>query len=594
MGLDRKYVGEGYPLCSDLPAQHFLKQGATFILLGADPNPERHQDPSTWWDDAPKRLSLSADSNLGQKLCAKASRKKTAPCTFPAKVVLDEDIVCDGVECQLDSLRTFEVAPGIFYEYIRQPCVHQAFYNNAVLISRIRGTQGGSQGKYMCGDPRMESGSTSCCVAPADSSSSREGAELFSGERVSFDKASDRCTAIGKQLCLLPSLTSTECGSASSNGGCDRDGVEYWSTTPCGLRAKIDREGKVAIIHAPDGIANTNVEKMVQQNTKMFFRTDWENQASINALLQDYENECVAAGCETDPVDGYCVCDVSSVLDTPVYTSDTEIINTPIEELLSRMTIGALDPSETGTPVKEGVTKYLEGTVFQIVDHNGISHFRKNVKSYVGVGNGSLSFRNAVHFISLSDPEVRDALHETDAVLDQYLYHGNTAPFLATRFAQRFGISNPSPGYVTRIGTAFWTGRYEAGTFSFGSGKYGDLAATFAAVVLDREARNVVLDADPTHGALHEPYLKIVRTMRSLNFTSAQLTPMLYIYQNTQDTIGQQPHGLQSVFSFFKPQYQPAGKCFCSFGPPGLTMSYNFTLNFYFSFRRPSSRGSTH
>ena len=40
MGLDTTYVGDGYPLCSDLPWGHFLNKGATYRLLGGQPSPE--------------------------------------------------------------------------------------------------------------------------------------------------------------------------------------------------------------------------------------------------------------------------------------------------------------------------------------------------------------------------------------------------------------------------------------------------------------------------------------------------------------------------------------------------------------------------
>lgn len=88
-------------------------------------------------------------------------------------------------------------------------------------------------------------------------------------------------------------------------------------------------------------------------------------------------------------------------------------------------------------------------------------------------------------------------MYETDAALEHYFYHPNTAPFLAIRFAQRFGISNPSPRYVEAISSAFRTGIFTDGSTSIGSGVYGDLQATIAAVLLDRESQDVLLDADP-------------------------------------------------------------------------------------------------
>jgi uncharacterized protein (DUF1800 family) len=81
----------------------------------------------------------------------------------------------------------------------------------------------------------------------------------------------------------------------------------------------------------------------------------------------------------------------------------------------------------------------------------------------------------------------------------------NTAPFLAYQFIQRFVGSNPSPRFIATVATAFRDGEYEG----FGSGKYGDLAATFAAVLLDREARSVELDMDAASGQLREPLLKV-------------------------------------------------------------------------------------
>merc|ERR1719352_1587231 len=120
--------------------------------------------------------------------------------------------------------------------------------------------------------------------------------------------------------------------------------------------------------------------------------------------------------------------------------------------------------------------------------------------------------------MSLADPNIRDAQYETDAALEHYFYHPNTAPFLAIRLAQRFGNSNPSPRYIKTISAAFRTGVYDTAGTPIGSGEYGDMKATIAAVLLDRESQDPVLDADPMHGSLLEPFLKIVRLMRSLEF----------------------------------------------------------------------------
>jgi hypothetical protein len=60
MGLDRKYIGDGYPLCSDLPSQHFLAKGAKYVLLGSTPRMENQGSPSSWLQ------SDSCNSPLGE------------------------------------------------------------------------------------------------------------------------------------------------------------------------------------------------------------------------------------------------------------------------------------------------------------------------------------------------------------------------------------------------------------------------------------------------------------------------------------------------------------------------------------------------
>ena len=124
------------------------------------------------------------------------------------------------------------------------------------------------------------------------------------------------------------------------------------------------------------------------------------------------------------------------------------------------------------------------------------------MKSKVSFGSGRLSFRNPVHFMELDSFNERDAQYEIDAALEHYFYHHNTAPFLAIRIAQRFGMANPSPRLVDIAATAFRTGIYVAEGSQkdtvFGSGEYGSMEALVAAIVLDRESQNFLLDKDPS------------------------------------------------------------------------------------------------
>ena len=81
---------------------------------------------------------------------------------------------------------------------------------------------------------------------------------------------------------------------------------------------------------------------------------------------------------------------------------------------------------------------------------------------------------------------------------------------------QRFGTSNPSPGYIERVASAYKEGLLIYGGKTFGNGQYGSLEAMVAAVLLDVEARSPALDSDPSHGHLREPIIKMIGFMRSL------------------------------------------------------------------------------
>ena len=111
---------------------------------------------------------------------------------------------------------------------------------------------------------------------------------------------------------------------------------------------------------------------------------------------------------------------------------------------------------------------------------------------------------------------MQDMYHETDAVLDSLFYHPTHPPFMASRLIQRFGVSNPSPPFIERVATAYSIGSYSSNGKIFGSGKYGDLGALIAAILLDDETREVALDADAAHGHLREPLIKVLAFYRAM------------------------------------------------------------------------------
>lgn len=126
------WVGERYPLCADGPRQSFLKVGAQYHLRGGSSTPLMQSMSEAWdADETVKRLVLSPTSSLYAKLC---NPDTNGSCQYLNTVLIDENLPCDGVECRIDTLVTAQLAPGVFYEYVRQPCVHKTFYNNPTKV----------------------------------------------------------------------------------------------------------------------------------------------------------------------------------------------------------------------------------------------------------------------------------------------------------------------------------------------------------------------------------------------------------------------------------------------------------------------------
>lgn len=67
-------------------------------------------------------------------------------------------------------------------------------------------------------------------------------------------------------------------------------------------------------------------------------------------------------------------------------------------------------------------------------------------------------------------------------------------------------------------------------------------------VLLDREARSTTLDADPTHGQLREPLLKLFHLLRTFNFGSTKQP--LFHFDDLLQSIGQEHFHSPTVFNF--------------------------------------------
>lgn len=408
MGLNRRYVGDGLPLCADLPDRHFLRPGAMYRLLGSAAVADLVNEDSTWaGSENIVRLRLRDSSRLFKLLCNSDDGSATN-CRYPGKLVLQEEIPCTALECQVESPRIVGVN-GVFYEYIHIPCAHLSFYDSP----RTLRTTGGV---FYCGNPDLSIGGTNCCGG--DQERTVDDFAIFSGERNPFNTASNRCASEGLSLC----------GRQRPNCRVDCDPIiGYWTSLDCRLGIKINSQGNIAVVHevADSRIPIENVHRSVRQDTKTFFRVDWEG--PIESFLSSYETSCSELGCIRDSYDNLCLCSV-----TVANTLGFSELPTR-EQILSDLHVGAI-PNVSNPDLKRQqygdivVYEQKEGeltinSIFEVIDDNGRVQWRKNLWSEVVVGSteqGILSFRNPSHIILFTDPELRDVYQETDAAIDHY------------------------------------------------------------------------------------------------------------------------------------------------------------------------------
>ena len=237
--------------------------------------------------------------------------------------------------------------------------------------------------------------------------------------------------ATAEQVCADHGLVLCKRANFGCNGFCDSDDHEYWSGYSCGVQAKLDLDGTVAVVHAMDPEVANDYDSVlfnVRSNTKTFFHAAWETPIEEN-LLSDYAGTCTNLGCQNDPGDNLCLCD-AHVKETVAFT-----IPPTREQVLNDLYIGAFSPTEYQPSLivkdlENGVkmysqtgSRYSMDTIFEVVDDFGVTRYRKNLKSTVVIGDRAglqLRFRNPNHVISVTDPTIRDAQYETDAALDHY------------------------------------------------------------------------------------------------------------------------------------------------------------------------------
>jgi uncharacterized protein (DUF1800 family) len=108
--------------------------------------------------------------------------------------------------------------------------------------------------------------------------------------------------------------------------------------------------------------------------------------------------------------------------------------------------------------------------------------------------------------------------------------------------------SNPSPAYVGRVAAVFANN---------GSGRRGDLAAVFKAILLDNEALDATGLTNPNFGKLREPVLRLAQLGRTFGARSVSGNWQIGDLSDAATALGQSPLRSPSVFNFFRPAYFP-------------------------------------
>jgi len=240
-------------------------------------------------------------------------------------------------------------------------------------------------------------------------------------------------------------------------------------------------------------------------------------------------------------------------------------------ELSQRLRIGAFKPDNDCTHCEGDVKAYIaaQGSIDESTVFECDGRFYKNAQSIVSVRgeDGTVHhFRNPPAFIQPSsfatrwEPSpagasdralARAVFAETESLIDHLFHHPNTPVNIGRKLIQRFVTSNPSPAYIEAVANAFSKGSY--GSLQF-SGKYGDLGATVAAILLHDEARDQKKHGD---GLLREPLLKLVHFMRSMEYKDWSKNPV--VLHNLMEDIGEFPYLSETVFNFYHADFLPAG-----------------------------------
>ncbi len=384
------YIGDGYPLCVDLPERAFLKKGAGYRYLGNSPLPELMSDPSQFATDKTiKRLVLSTSSHLYRKLC-NSNNGGESNCNYQNHITLDSSLSCVADECQIEVPRVVQVNDS-YFEYVQVPCVHQAFYNGAMKITKQYSWHTDAS---MCANPKLPEASAACCEKFDRQTATRT--NVFDGERMTFSAADSRCGNMDDyyELC--------DFGMVKGNDERHKNSNFFWTSDPCEIMVKVNVGGMVAIVQRPPDYGK--LLRHVQENNENYFKVFWKSGNFPKASNDNCDEDC-------EPLDdGSCLCS-TTVAERQAF----QTIPSNRQIVLDNLFIGAPDPANFGPNVYSssynpvtGIKTYVKNgqmdknTIFEFMDDKGRQIRLKNTKEIVMIQNGNYSFRNTPHFMSLA------------------------------------------------------------------------------------------------------------------------------------------------------------------------------------------------
>lgn len=260
-------------------------------------------------------------------------------------------------------------------------------------------------------------------------------------------------------------------------------------------------------------------------------------------------------------------------------------------ELLQLFTIGVnrLNPdgsvqagaAETYTQADvSGLARVFTGFNYDMGDGTTPDRLRRPL-----VVNAGQHETGAKSFLGATIAAGTDGTASLKQALDAIFAHPNVAPFVSRQLIQRLVTSNPSAGYVQRIGAVFENN---------GQGTRGDLKAVVRAILLDGEARDDAGLANAGFGKLREPIMRFTGWARAFGAASASDGWAIGDTSSATTRLGQSPGRAQSVFNFFRPGYTPPNTAIAAQGlvAPELQITNELSVVGYLNFMQGAIAGA--